>query len=47
MKIEDMDYCKKHKIHPGESWAWQRAETAYNENKRASGNNCKTHDKIK
>jgi hypothetical protein len=25
-----MDYCKENKIPPAQSWAWDRAEEAYN-----------------
>ena len=24
-----MDWCKRNKLHPGESWVWQAAEQAY------------------
>ena len=26
-----MDWCKRNKLHPGESWVWKSAEKAYAE----------------
>lgn len=26
-----MNYCKEHELPPAQSWAWERAEKAYNE----------------